>query len=91
MLACRKCRCRLSDGIAQQSLSEIEDALMPAKSSIDAHRRAMLYGPLCDPCLSQWQATFQAREASKNVVVDTRSAAIRRLDEACSKLPRQAD
>lgn len=54
MLACNKCHQTLSERAAQQSLNEMEDTLLSRLRAIEAHHRAMLNGPLCDPCLAQW-------------------------------------
>lgn len=55
MLACKKCRRHLDERTAQQSLNEIEDTLLLQQSPIEAHRHAMKQGPLCDPCVAEWQ------------------------------------
>lgn len=82
MLACHKCRIALSERVAQQSLCEIEASLLVDHPPITARRKAMYAGPLCDACLAHWQADKNDH--------DTRSPAIKRLDEACSRLEPQA-
>ena len=90
MLACKKCRSGLTERIAHQSLSEIEATLAAQDSQIAAHRKAMNKGPLCDPCLACWQEEYKEYSSRKSIVLDTRSPAIRRLDEACLRLTPQS-
>ncbi len=90
MLACHKCHGVLADGAAQQSFSEIEAALLARCSKIAAHRRAMMLGPLCDPCLAWWQETFRVTSQPAIVTSDTRSPAMKRLSEACRALGKRA-
>jgi hypothetical protein len=85
MLACKKCHCELAERTAQQSLCEIEAALLVAHPAIRAHRRAMKYGPLCDPCLASWQQQHKA-ESEPTAIPDARSPAMKRLDDACLAL-----
>ena len=85
MLACKKCHRELAERAAQQSLSEMETALLVQYSPISGHRKAMTYGPLCDPCLASWQAKRKA-ESEPTAISDTRSPAMKRLGEACLAL-----
>jgi len=85
MLACKKCRLGLSERVAQQSLCEIEATLLVLNLPIYAHRKAMNYGPLCDACLAGWQAKYKDK-FRPGLALDTRSPAIKRLDEACLRL-----
>lgn len=85
MLACKKCHLELGERAAQQSLSEMETALLVQHSPINAHRKAMKYGPLCDPCLACWQEKHKA-ESEPTGIPDTRSPAMKRLGEACLAL-----
>ena len=90
MLACKKCRQKLDEGVAQQSFIEMETTLLARRSPIQAHRQAMKKGPLCDPCLAGWQDEYQADSRPKTAILDTRSTAIKRLDEACLALAASA-
>ena len=90
MLACKKCRRELAERVAQQSLCEIEAALLVRCSPITAHRKAMRGGPLCDPCLASWQEQYKADSQPSAIILDTRSPAIKRLDEACFALGRSS-
>jgi hypothetical protein len=85
MLACKKCHDKLAERTAQQSLSEMETALLVRYSPISAHRKAMKYGPLCDRCLAGWQEKNK-REVQPASFTDTRSPAMKRLGEACLAL-----
>jgi hypothetical protein len=85
MLACKKCHCELAEGTAQQSLQELEAALLVPNSPISAHRKAMKLGPLCDPCLAGWQEKHKA-ELQPAIIPDNRSPAMKRLSEACLAL-----
>jgi hypothetical protein len=85
MLACKKCHRELAERTAQQSLSEIETALLVQYPPISAHRKAMKFGPLCDPCLNLWQEQHK-EEVQPASIADTRSPAMRRLGEACLAL-----
>ena len=82
MLACKKCHRELAERTAQQSLSEIETALLVQYSPISAHRKAMKYGPLCDPCLACWQEKHQG-EVQPASILDSRSPAMKWLGDAC--------
>jgi hypothetical protein len=86
MLACKKCHRDLTEGLAQQSLCEMEAALLTRWSPIQARRNAMNHGPLCDPCLARWQDAL--KDDSPSTAIDTRSPAIKRLDSACTALGR---
>jgi hypothetical protein len=59
MLACKKCHRELPERVAQQAMCEIEAALLVHYPLIIAHRKAAMYGPLCDPCLAAWQISYQ--------------------------------
>ncbi len=85
MLACKKCRHELAERIAQQSMCEIEAALMERNSPIVARRKARSSGPLCDACLAAWQQKYKD-DFRPDLACDTRSQAIKRLDEACLRL-----
>ncbi len=85
MLACRKCHRDLTEGFSQQSFCELETTLLVRWPPIQAHRLAMKNGPLCDTCLASWQADYKADTVS-STAHDARSAAIKRLDSACSAL-----
>ena len=87
MLKCKKCRQLLDERISQQSLNDIETVLANHERPIAAHRKAMSVGPLCDPCLVQWQTKVESELRHKELLLDTRSLAIKRLDEACLRMP----
>ena len=55
MLTCKKCRESIFEGTAQQAIVEIEEMLAASRSQIEAHRKAMKLGPLCDKCLQHWR------------------------------------
>jgi hypothetical protein len=77
VLACRKCHQQLPEGLAQQSLCELETILLARCSSIAAHRQAMNKGPLCDPCFARWQIAFQSgdrRSAAPDTSIRSDSA-----------------
>ena len=87
MLACKKCH--------QSSLAEPRRAtvfvrdrgvtLPVAHPSIRAHRKAMKFGPLCDPCLADWQEKHKAESeptANSRYSVASNEATGRRLPGA---------
>ncbi len=79
MLTCKKCHNAVFEGTAQQTFTEIEAALAESCSQIEAYRRAMKLGPLCDGCLEHWREKHLA-------AADTRSPALKRVAEACLAL-----
>ena len=88
MLSCRNCDVAISNRRAQQSLSEMDATISVLDPSLSTYRKAMQNGPLCATCLTAWHKSFHstAQEGS-----DTRSPAIRALDEACLRLEPQSD
>jgi len=92
MLACKSCRLELAERFSQQSISEMEAALLTRFPPIPAHRHAMKKGPLCDPCLAAWQRRFRgeppvgAKPAVSAVAPETRSPAMQQLHDACAAL-----
>jgi len=70
MLVCKKCHCEVPERVAQQAMYEIEATLLVHYSFIVAHRKAVMCGPLCNPCLASWQMKFESRGTDGRTTVE---------------------